>query len=193
MLLKSEKVLGSFNEAAEKLNSRRFLKSVRAGKATYHIQWQRGKGTRIQRKLPHPEDIESYLLTFRLFVQDNESFSLRNLAALYRTMPVSKELKLRFEAIRKSANSFLDALSPVIWHQKQLSRRHIFEVFLYGGLAHRSSVKKAEFDGWMGNSIMKVVLETEFVLILAALTQVIFNIRHLNVEALAELRAQAGI
>lgn len=183
--------LRHFNEAATKLNSRRFIESVRGGYSTYSLSWRRGEGTQITPQLPDAEDTESYLLTFRLFVQDNESFSLRNLSALYQRIPVTDGLRQQFEAIRRSVNGFLDALSPVIWHSQNLSRRHIFEVFLYGGSAHWNREKKSIYDQWMSDDIMKVILTSEFVFIVAALTQAIFNIRHVNIDALKALGADA--
>jgi hypothetical protein len=47
----------------------------------------------IQRTGPHDESVDAFLLTFRFFIQDNESSSFRNMAQLYEQFPIAEERK----------------------------------------------------------------------------------------------------
>jgi hypothetical protein len=45
-----------FNEKAEELNGSRFLQSIRDGKGTYTIHWERGVEPLVKHDFPHPEE-----------------------------------------------------------------------------------------------------------------------------------------
>lgn len=106
---------------------------------------------------PNEELVNSFILIFRFFVQDNESCSLRNLHS--KILPLIKcffpqEVK-RFNSVRNDFNKFLDSKPQI---QIKLSNgretkifssnREILDVFLYGNYAHANNKqdKKKWFD-----------------------------------------------
>ena len=58
------------------------------------------------------------------------------MATLYDALPVEDDLKARFHEARDAVNQFLDSDTFINLNGQQVVRRRVFEVFLYGGLAH---------------------------------------------------------
>ena len=54
---------------------------------------------------PKTDDVDSFILTMRFFIQDNEPSSFRDLSKIYNTCPYIK-LKTAFEEYRESLNLF---------------------------------------------------------------------------------------
>jgi hypothetical protein len=97
---------------------------------------------------PTEEAIDAFVLTLRLFVQDNEPISFRNMAELYAMLPIDPELVARFSEGTAKVNAFLDQWSHIEASGRRVSNREVFETYLYGGLAHANPDKKEEFDRW---------------------------------------------
>jgi hypothetical protein len=177
-----------FNEKAEELHRARLLESLRAGQRSYHTEWSEGEGWSVERNLPHPEEIKAYAATLRLFTLRTEPFSFWRLRSLYPHLDVTDSVKRRAAQVVENVNSYLDAPSTIIMERVQVSRRRVFDVFIYGGLlpAHDRS-KKDVMDYWAAHPELHIVLEDEFIEVLLNLTQLNFNMRHVNLDALAEL------
>jgi hypothetical protein len=75
-----------FNEKADKLLNSAFVRALASGKteATISGHRQDNGSFEISSELrgPPPEAVEAFVLTFRFFVQDNETTSLRNIATM---------------------------------------------------------------------------------------------------------------
>ena len=144
------RVLKLFNEKAEKLNSLRFVAALRAGKGSYKIQGRDKGPAEVIGDFATVDELDAFVLTLRLIIQDNEPISIRRLTALYETTPEVSVLVERVRGIREGLNKYLDRPSPIVWQGNQVSRRHILDVFLYGGLAHSHRDKTPEYAAWMG-------------------------------------------
>ena len=176
-------MLRRFNERAARLNERQFLAALRSGKGSYRMHGKAGSPIEVTGDFATDEEVEAYVLTLRLFVQDNDSISIRRLADAYERSPRLAMLVPRVQAIRDKLNAYLDAKSPIIWERSQLVRRTIMDVFIYGGLAHTHVTKTELYDRWMA-SFMAVPLKSEFHEIAAVLTRAVFALRQVNLEAL---------
>jgi hypothetical protein len=186
----ARRVLGLFNKKAEKLNGLQFLAAVRAGKGSYKM---RGFGglLEVTGDFATVDEVDAFVLTLRLFVQNNEPISLYRIGKLYRDTLELTPLAVRIAGLREKVNRFLDAGSPIVWQKEQLPRRRILDVFFYGGLAHTHPGKAKEYSRWMEHEYMAMPFEAEFYNILAAVTQTIFWIRQVNLEALELLEDAA--
>jgi hypothetical protein len=87
-------------------------------------------------------------------------------------------------------NDYLDQESHIVISGK-LTRRHIFEVFLWGGLAHANRQKKETFDKWSSLGALPF-LQIEFVTTLIYLLNGILWFRQASWEALNILETQAS-
>jgi hypothetical protein len=183
-------VLRLFNEKAEELNASRFLASIREGKTTYSFTIYSGAAPKVESNFPHIEEVKAFVLTFRLFIQANEFFSFRKLGELYLTLPLPDHIKSAAAELFADLNSYLNSSSKLVVDGVQVTRRDVLGLVLYGGLAHANNVtRKTAYDYWASNPVLKVVLDDEFVEILGVMTQHIFWMRHVNLDALKELSA----
>lgn len=184
------RALELFNEKADKLESSTFTKKILGERSGVEIEAKQGEGVSVIRFGPDQEAIEAFVLTLRFFVQDNEPSSFRNLATLYNdpNLNLDTQLVRRFQEARDAINSFLDQRSLLQENKSPLTHRAIFEIFMWGGLAHANEEKKKTFDRYRGIPIFFQILENEFVITLASILKAIFYIRELNKETLGKLR-----
>lgn len=177
-----------FNEKADKLEDLSFTKELENSGVT--ISGKLGQPVQAQRHGPDDESIDAFVLTMRFFVQDNEITSFRNMADLYAQLPVNPDLIQKFNDARAKTNASLDTLTPIKLNNASLTYRTIFEVFLWGGLAHANPKKKTIYDSWAQNPILFPLLQNEFVFALGVLLNMIFFTRALNKAAPGQLEPQ---
>lgn len=179
-----------FNEKAERLNGLRFTAAIRENRV--NCRYTLGIDTvAIDRDLPDVEEIEAFVLTYRLFVQDSDGLSFRALDALYRDLPVPPELVAEVGGIRVQVNEYLDGPTPVVLREHRIARREVLDKFLYGAYAHVNREKASVLSEWRRNDVLFSFLEAEFVLLLGVTLQAIFWLRQCNVRALAHLSPAA--
>lgn len=95
-----------FNEKADKLATLTFIKGLEKSGVT--ISGKLRQPVQAQRFGLSDESIETFVLTMRFFVQDNETISFRNMADLYAGLPVNPEIIQKFNDARTMTNAILD-------------------------------------------------------------------------------------
>lgn len=183
------KNLTFFNEKAARLERSSFTQIVSNQKTGISISWNADEmqELQIQRLGPNEDSVDAFVLTFRLFIQDNERTSFRKMAVLYEEINVAEELKDRFRKARKELNEFLDSNSMVRFNDTNLTNRHILDTFIYGGLSHANEIKKEEYDNWMASPFLNPLLQNEFLYVLSKVFRVVYYVRDLNNEVLKTL------
>lgn len=181
------KTLQLFNEKADKLEGLSFTKSL--GHSGLTISGKLGQSVQSQRYGPSDESIDAFVLTMRFFVQNNEDTSFKKMADLYAELPVDAQLVQKFNDAHAKTNADLDKLTPIKLNNVELTYRAVFEVFLWGGLAHANSKKKAVYDSWAKNPILFPLLQNEFVYALGILLNMIFFTRAVNTATLKQLQS----
>lgn len=181
------KTLQLFNEKADKLEGLSFTKSLENSGVT--ISGKLGQPVEAQRHGPSNESIDAFVLTMRFFLQDNETTSFRNIADLYGELPIDAQLVEKFNDARAKTNTALDKTTSIKLNNVELTYRAVYEVFLWGGLAHANSKKKAIYDSWAKNPILLPLLQNEFVYALGILLNMIFFTRAVNQAVLKQLQS----
>lgn len=181
-----------FNEKAKILANSVFVKQIREyNKILLEIDTKMGKDTKTSVPVPDREAINSFVLTFRFFIQNNEICSFGNLGDVYRNLPVSDEMKKQFHQARQMLNDYLDSETSIKiktgFKNGELTRRKVFDVFLYGDLAHANPKKKKLFDEWMGDTLLVGFLWFEFVVILFEILNIIKFVENLNAKVIKSL------
>lgn len=129
-------------------------------------------------KGPTNEQIDAILLTFRLFIQDNDRISLAKLAkTVALDSSVTNMWKEEFNKSRNAINDFLDALPAIqaeINGQLISSRREIMNVFIYGDLSHMKENKQKKFEEWVSFPPNKALLKFYFIDIIQTVFNIIF-------------------
>ncbi|MEH2412089.1 ribbon-helix-helix domain-containing protein [Nostoc sp.] len=105
-----------FNIKTERLEQYSLWKYIENNQSTSQIS----EGT-ISNNLPADELIEAPLITLRLFMQDNDCISIRNISKIYDSNPeIPNELKDAFVESRSNFNKFLNkeslfSIESIIW------------------------------------------------------------------------------
>lgn len=178
-----------FNEKVDKLINSRFIKHVQNNKGLkWSFQSSVSQKVTISHNLPDQDSIDAFVLTIRYFIQDNETTSLRNMAKLYKDIPVSVNIKDEFNSVRDKLNLELRSQSMFNLDEKKLTRGEIFHTFIYGGLAHAESKKKADYDKWMQIEPLAAIITMEFNNVLIYILDCIAYIRKVNLQAIEEMK-----
>jgi hypothetical protein len=175
-----------FVEKAEKLERLSFYKKVSQGSGV-RLSAGVNKAALSSRFGPDEESIDSFVLTFRFFIQDNEKISLRNMASIFESNLSSEKTRSIYQEAREKLNEYLDSNTSFNFGGV-LTNREIMDVFIYGGLSHATDSKKLKYDEWKSSTILFPFLENEFVKIL---NQVFYVIRVLKLEVKEVLQKNA--
>lgn len=102
--------------------------------------------------------IDAFVLTFRLFTQDNDRISLRSLSRIFASEWLEGgNARECFEDARKQLNDHLDSAATVEFCETVVSVRFIVEIVIYGGLAHTNKEKSEIFQNWSQSGIMGLI------------------------------------
>jgi len=177
------KILELFNEKVDKLEKNSFVKHIFSQKTGITISWEKEKELRIEKRFPEKESIDSFVLTLRYFIQNNEKISFQNIAKIYDKLPNDNQCKEFFRDAVAKLNDFLDAPDnqlSIKESEKVLTKREIFETIIYGELAHANEEKREIYKRWMKNPILASIIENEFNAILGTIMNVLRYIQGLN-------------
>jgi hypothetical protein len=157
-------VLEMFVEADDELLSSTFAEQIKKGVKSSLRTVPEGIETSVEG--PEHESTKAFLLTLRLFGQDNDETSLRNMATRVQGLVVSQGSKDRFLKSRENFNTFLDSSPPIQVPDKDAdTKRKIFEAFLYGIYAHTAEEHRRTVRRWR-EQIYYSDLEAQFYVIL---------------------------
>jgi hypothetical protein len=180
-----------FLEKSHKLLSSTVRTALEEGRVRFGMRASVGKPVETEVEGPPAESVEAFILTLRFFVQNNESISIQRTALLIEGLRVSEELKTRVRDGRTAFNAFLDTGCPIQIDGQCPTNREVFEVFVYGTLAHANPPKKQVYDSWSRNPIVIGMMNAVF---MSTLTQYLVFIGFLkaNVEAAIEELTRSG-
>lgn len=104
------------------------------------------------------DEIDAFVLTFRMFTQDNDRISLRSLSQIYASEWLQGgNAQECFEGARKQLNDHLDGAATVMFGSTVVDVRFIADVVIYGGLAHTNKKKSKIFQSWSQSGIMGLI------------------------------------
>ena len=184
-----------FNEKAGKLLNSAFVGALASGKTGATISGRRQENGlfEISPELrgPSSEAVDAFILTFRFFVQDNETTSLRNIAKIYIEIGDDDEFLSRFNSARDSINQFLDLpnLMNITFNNSTPTNRDVMETFIYGGLAHANPKKCQVYMAWMGFPPASVLFHLCFNDVLGQVLRAISFVKNLNEELILKFES----
>jgi hypothetical protein len=171
-----------FRQKSKKLLESTFAKEM-AKPTGVDINWTEEGQVAVHRG-PNQESIDAYLLTFRFFIQGNESISFRNMGENFLKKINDEALFKKFEEARAALNDYLDG-STNFNVNGMVSRRQLMEVFIYGDLSHANyDSKRSHFKSWMENEFMAELMKNEFKFIIGKILIVIARVDQLCKEAM---------
>jgi hypothetical protein len=182
-----------FNEKVRELLESSFVKAVSSPNAGFSISWERHKDGNFKMSStvrgPSVEAVKAFVLTFRFFIQDNESISLRNIAALYDSSNIDTQQRAYFQSARDQVNQLLDSPNffNLNYNGVTPTNRQVMDVFVYGGLAHANPEKYNLYKEWMSFSPSGVILQACFNAILGHILHALAYIEQVNETTLQQL------
>ena len=118
-----------------------------------------GGGTNITTVFPDEDSINGFILPLRILIQDMDGCSFRALSKLIPTLLISNELKESFKKIRDELNFYLDENTIfIVDNEGVLTRRRIFEVILYGKIAHARPDYRLAYDHLMTSRFSQIIM-----------------------------------
>jgi hypothetical protein len=176
-------ILKRIVEKADKLSHSSFSDFIANKDYTIRIT-----GTQIELVRPEDEAIESFILTFRFFIVNNEATSFKELKKLLDESEISESWKNKFRELSTQLNACLDRHSVFTYDETQNpTNREIMNLFLYGGLVHANNPEKVqEFKQISENPILLKSLEMVFVKILSIVLEIISELAEVSRQELVQ-------
>ncbi|MES2282506.1 MAG: hypothetical protein V4542_13925 [Pseudomonadota bacterium] len=129
--------------------------------------------------------IEAFVLTYRLLTQDNDRYSIRNLAGLYAKNWMEPEGRERLAEARDGIASYLAQDVTFDFGARPENVGVLMDVVVYGGLAHSNSEKEKRLRVWNETGPGANMVWVEFMAALIGLMSYLLYIRDLNSVVLA--------
>lgn len=164
MTTDSREQMSRFVERADRVERSRYLRRViEQGGTSVNFNWSReaGGGT-ITTNHPDEEAVDALILTARMFVQNNDPISFGNMANLDDDAGISSEWKEQIQGVRQSLNGYLYSKSFLNIDGKHYTNWEIFDVFLYGHLAHTNMDKATLYKLWSSNQLGFPIVQQAF-------------------------------
>lgn len=139
--------------------------------------------------------VDAFVLNVRLLVQDRDGFSISQLAAFYDCEGVPGELKERFSVARKRWTAHAAHIAPFRKPDGKANFTYgeLFEVLLYGGLAHANPDKVALFYRLTTQGAASAFVFACFMRSLQHLLETVRAIRETNEDLLAWMSANKAL
>lgn len=131
------------------------------------------------------DEIDAFVLTYRMFTQKNDRISLWALARIYDREWMPAEAAARFAEARQVVNDYLDSATTIMHDGGHIGRRDLVDIVINGGLAHAEPAKQRWFDYWAGDPGIGAFTWAEFVVTLVAMVRYLAYFRDLNARVLA--------
>ena len=141
-------LLQLFQRKSQKIVECSYMKWIRTqGGLKSTTTWKAGGEVTIEHNYPDSESVDAMVLTVRMFIQDNDQISLRNMSKLSDD-GLSNGWHAQLSDVRTKLNEELDNVLPWAFNDKSYTLREIVKAFVYGEFAHTDEVKAAQVKDW---------------------------------------------
>jgi hypothetical protein len=175
-----------FNERVERLERTALAK--RMATPNYKMDYERMMNREfVSADGVTEDDVDAFVLSLRLLIQDNDGYSIRCLADdIYSDESVPTNLRSRFNAARERWKQHCAQKSAfkLSGQDSNLENGHTFDVILYGGLAHTNRDKVNDFHMLAKRGAFSSLVFASFLHMLNLLLSVVREIRDVNNELL---------
>ena len=130
------------------------------------------------------DEIDAFVLTLRLFNQDNDRISIHRLSQIYAAGWIPVEAQKCFEEARNEINNFLGSVSILQFGNQHITVGTIVDIVIYGGMAHTNKQKAEIFSSWINGGIQGFIW-AEFHAYARKMLDVLRYFRKLNEQILS--------
>jgi ribosomal protein L30 len=133
------------------------------------------------------DELDAFVLSYRLFTQDNDPLSIGSLSRIYGSAWMPAEARQNFEEARKRLNEYLASKATVEFGDIKISIRDLVDIIVYGGLAHSNPRKAEIFESWEKSGVMGFIW-AEFFAYMRELMEVLEFMKRLNEQVLVNAK-----
>ena len=181
-----------FDEKVEKLLALRFVDEIRKQAGGAVMEYRQGKGWEAIFVGPSDETLDAVILTLRLFIQDNERISIRNIRRLYTESGLQAGLGDEFRKLADNLNAQLNAATNIsIEEGKRLTYRDVLQIFIYGSHAHMTPRWHRVYQDLKTTPFFPI-LQNDLVIALAYLLRTLHEMSLLNRRAIEQFQERAA-
>lgn len=133
--------------------------------------------------IPDPKERDAFILTFRLFYQENESISFTNILHLLNDPDITDNYRNQVTKLRQAYFDYITGYSDytVNLFEGHPTRKEMIDVGLYGGLAHTNRPDRIQtFHIWTKDDIRASLFEQEFTRFLLTILRMIYILATLS-------------
>ena len=162
---------------AKKLENSSFLESL-ISEFRLGFKLEVGKEIEVTSIRPEQESIDAFVLTFRFFIQDNETISIRNLKKIFDSNLVTKKEKEEYNLMRLELNKFLSESANIELMGDKPTNREIMDTVLFGELSHANKEKEERYQQWMsGMELSREFIWHKFIISIMHVVNVVQRIK----------------
>lgn len=126
------------------------------------------------------EEIDSFVLTYRILTQRNDRYSILRLADIYNSSWIDEDGRRAFAEAHAHINEILDSPTRVDFGEGPVRVKYLVDVLIYGALAHSNSEKEQQYKAWTENPTMAAAVWIEFMAALRSVMEVFRHIKDIN-------------
>ena len=179
-----------FNEKADEIKNSSYVKYFLENKPKTTISKNQGEAIKIKTIEPNDESLKSFLLTLRLFLQNNDQISFQNINKIYEKLPTDfQKEKESFSLSREKINQTLDSNINFKYNNKILTYNEVLDIFIYGDLAHINIDKRNIYKDWKSKKETGLfnIYKTSFHSIALNLIRCILYMQQINAEVIKKI------
>lgn len=124
--------------------------------------------------------IDAFVLTYRMFIQTNDRVSLKALAKIYDRAWMPAEATESFKEAMVQVDAYLESVPAVDFGGGPVTRKHLVDTIIYGGLAHTNPTKEREYLSWSADGGVTGFMWAEFIVTLQQMLTYLQFFRKLN-------------
>jgi len=186
-------ILIDFNEKVARLERTRFAKRYKTDLPEVLMTFEDLKIThlgngklnffgKLKSRVPEfdEDEIDAFVLTYRMLSQNNDRLSLANVSDLYCRDWMPEEASARFREAREHLNEYLDSAATMEFGPNKFAIRELVDIVIYGGLAHSNAQKSEIFKAWSANEAIVGLMWVEFQAAMRKALYVFSFLRQLN-------------
>jgi hypothetical protein len=178
-------LFNTFNENAERVFSSEFnLQLLQGGDVGRITIGANGVVTLTSWVKDIRHDLDAFMLTYRLFFQNNDRISIGRMHDAYQSPLIPPEKCEKFTLLRDGFNKILDSQLITTWSKAPKTLRELHDTVMYGEIVHKNEAKQEKFKKWDDDPFVSHFMWGQFTMVVSVAIGVINSIQSLNYEVL---------
>ncbi len=179
-----------FNEKSAVLLTSTFANAMLKNASGFMFSYKANEGYEAIIVGAEGESVDAAFLTLRMFMQDNDRVSVRNIAKIYSKEQNLADFRADFNSARSQLNKDLETSTGIIFFDKNYTYYEILELLMYGSKSHTNREKEAELRTLIEKPIVSQLFLNQANVAAALLMQGIAAIAEINQRALISLKPE---